>query len=84
MGGGPISWSPASDYGIFGVIYEGCATSSGKSRGVYGEVATPAIMKGWIEQLLSWHAVAWSTALAAASNSCIQQEGLCLSAFHTR
>ena len=54
MSGGPIFWTTESEYGIFGTIYEGgvgSAFSDGKSVYVYGESATPEVIKGWIRQI---------------------------------
>ena len=51
MSGGPIFWSTESDFGIMGIIYEGgvgLELSDGKSVYVYGELATPSIIKGWL------------------------------------
>jgi len=54
MSGGPIFWSTEEDYGIFGIIYEGgvgSELSEGKSVYVYGEVATPEVIRSWLSQL---------------------------------
>lgn len=54
MSGGPIFWSTEEHYGMFGVIYEGgvgSELSDSKTIFVYGELATPEIIKGWIKQL---------------------------------
>ncbi|MDO8546076.1 MAG: hypothetical protein Q7R68_01825 [Nitrospirales bacterium] len=54
MSGGPIFWSTEDSYGIFGIIYEagvGSELSEGKSVYVFGEVATPDLIKGWLCQL---------------------------------
>lgn len=54
MSGGPIFWSTENSYGIFGIIYEGgvgSELSEGKSVYVFGEVATPEVIKGWLTQL---------------------------------
>lgn len=54
MSGGPIFWSTDTDYGVFGIIYEGgvgSALSNGKSLYLYGEVATPRTIKGWLNQI---------------------------------
>lgn len=54
MSGGPIYWSTEDHYGIFGIIYEGgigSGFSEGRSIYVYGEYATPEVIKGWISQL---------------------------------
>lgn len=56
MSGGPIFWSTEENYGIFGIIYEGgigSKLSDGKSVYVYGEVATPEVIKDWLSQLPS-------------------------------
>jgi hypothetical protein len=54
MSGGPIFWSTEKAYGLLGIVYEG-GTGSGfsdnKSIHVFGELATPAIVKDWIKQL---------------------------------
>lgn len=54
MSGGPIFWSTESSFGIFGIIYEGgvgSALSDGKSVYVYGELATPSIIKEWLSHV---------------------------------
>ena len=54
MSGGPIFWSSAESYGILGLIYEGgigSEASEGATIYVYGEVATPEAIQGWIDQV---------------------------------
>lgn len=54
MSGGPIFWSTADAYGIFGITYEANPTSfAGEKMGIMlsGEVATPETIKHWISQL---------------------------------
>lgn len=55
MSGGPIFWSTEEEYGLVGIIYEGGHGSSGANDQifVYGELATPEIILGWIDQCLS-------------------------------
>jgi hypothetical protein len=50
MSGGPIYWSTEDDYGILGVIYEGGAGEGNQTIYVYGEIATPDVIRSWIEQ----------------------------------
>lgn len=50
MSGGPIYWSTEESYGIVGIIYEGGPSSDLNSIYVYGELATPEIIRGWIAQ----------------------------------
>lgn len=54
MSGGPIYWSTDDNYGILGLIYEGGVgnpTSLGCSVYVFGELATPTIIRSWIAQI---------------------------------
>lgn len=55
MSGGPIFWSREDFYGIYGVIYEGGLGSEGTTDNstvyVYGELATPEIIRDWISQV---------------------------------
>jgi hypothetical protein len=53
LSGGPIFWSTDTDYGILGIIYEGGAGSDLNSIYVYGEFATPEIIKRWISEIAS-------------------------------
>ena len=56
MSGGPIYWSTESDYGLLGIIYEGGMLQSSESSNpiaVYGELATPEIIQGWITEATS-------------------------------
>jgi hypothetical protein len=54
MSGGPIFWSDLNNYGIYGIISQ---SNSGNALGakdviiVVGELATPDIIRGWIEQI---------------------------------
>ncbi|MEO1830081.1 MAG: hypothetical protein ABGX82_14820 [Pseudomonas sp.] len=51
--GGPIFWSTKVGYGIIGIIYESASGSvifGDKSIHVSGEMATPAIIKQWINE----------------------------------
>lgn len=53
MSGGPIFWSNKETYGIYGIAYE--AGTGGEFTGdkgifVYGELATPTVIKSWISQ----------------------------------
>jgi hypothetical protein len=50
MSGGPIFWSTEDDYGILGIIYEGGPGEDKKRIYVYGEIATPDVIKNWIAQ----------------------------------
>lgn len=50
MSGGPIYWSSENDFGILGIIYEGGLSEDNQSIYVYGEFATPDVIRGWIEQ----------------------------------
>ncbi len=49
MSGGPIFWTTADSYGLLGIIYEGGAGQSSNSIFVYGELATPDVVRRWIE-----------------------------------
>jgi hypothetical protein len=51
MSGGPIFWSTEENYGIFGIIYEGGPGEDKKSVYIYGELATPDLIRSWINQL---------------------------------
>lgn len=53
MSGGPIFWSTDDDYGILGIIYEGGPSDGNGTIFVYGELATPEVIKGWISQCAS-------------------------------
>ena len=55
MSGGPIFWSTKDDYGILGIVYEGGAGEENKSIYVYGEIATPDVIKDWIVQCPPLH-----------------------------
>jgi hypothetical protein len=51
--GGPIYWSAEENCGIIGIIYESAAGSElfgQKNIQVSGELATPAIIKNWIQE----------------------------------
>lgn len=53
ISGGPIYWSTEKDYGIIGINYESVAGSEmlgEKSIQVSGELATPEIIKKWIQE----------------------------------
>ena len=50
MSGGPIFWSTDAHYGILGIVYEGGAGSDNSSIYVYGELATPRVIRAWISQ----------------------------------
>jgi hypothetical protein len=50
MSGGPIFWSTEENYGILGIIYEGGPGKSNETMFVYGEIATPDVIKSWIAQ----------------------------------
>ncbi len=52
MSGGPIFWSTEDRYGIVGIVYEGGPGEGNNSIFVYGELVTPAVIKGWIAQCL--------------------------------
>ena len=54
MSGGPIFWSTEIDYGIYGITYEANPshfTEFGKSIMLAGELATPEIIRHWINQI---------------------------------
>lgn len=54
MSGGPIFWSTEKEYGIYGIMYEANPsefTYPGMSIMLAGELATPEIIKGWINQI---------------------------------
>lgn len=56
MSGGPIFWSEANHFGIYGIIYEGGVTSASKDLAeifVYGELAKPKVIRDWIQQVTS-------------------------------
>lgn len=51
--GGPIYWSTEDEYGILGIIYESASGSEmlgDKSIHVSGELATPEIIKKWVNE----------------------------------
>lgn len=50
MSGGPIFWSTADEYGILGIIYEGGPGERNDTIFVYGEIATPDVIRSWIAQ----------------------------------
>ncbi|TDQ78440.1 hypothetical protein A8950_3489 [Dongia mobilis] len=50
MSGGPIFWSTEDEYGILGIIYEGGPGHGNGSIYVYGEIATPEVVRDWIAQ----------------------------------
>lgn len=50
MSGGPIFWTTKDAYGLLGIIYEGGPGEHADSIYVYGELATPDIVRGWIGQ----------------------------------
>jgi len=50
MSGGPIFWSTEDEYGILGIIYAGGPGQGDESIYVYGEIATPDVIKSWISQ----------------------------------
>lgn len=50
MSGGPIFWTTADAYGLLGIIYEGGLGHDRKGIYVYGELATPDVVKRWIDQ----------------------------------
>lgn len=52
MSGGPLFWSEANRFGIYGIVYEGGLTSASEEFAeifVYGELATPAVIREWIQ-----------------------------------
>lgn len=54
MSGGPIFWSEANRFGIYGIVYEGGVTSASEESAeifVYGELGTPAVIREWIQQV---------------------------------
>ncbi len=51
MSGGPIFWSTADEFGLLGITYEGGPGSFGPSVRIYGELATPNIVRGWLDQV---------------------------------
>ena len=54
MSGGPIFWSTKSEYGMFGIIYEGGVGSEladGKSVHIYGEKASKQDIIKWVSQV---------------------------------
>ena len=54
MSGGPIFWSTENDFGVFGIIYEGgvgSELSDGNTVYLYGELATPVVIKSWINKV---------------------------------
>lgn len=54
MSGGPIFWSDENRFGIFGIVYEGDAKSSSEDTAdiyVFGELATPDTIRGWIKEV---------------------------------
>ena len=56
MSGGPIFWSDASDFGIYGIVYEGDAKPATENTAdvfVFGELATPETIRGWASQVPS-------------------------------
>jgi hypothetical protein len=48
MSGGPIYWSTEDDYGIFGIIYEGGPGTFTQSIHIFGEIATPEVIRRWL------------------------------------
>lgn len=53
MSGGPIFWSTGEEYGILGINYEtatGSKLFGENSIQLFGELATPNIIREWIEQ----------------------------------
>lgn len=52
MSGGPIFWTDHHGYGLIGIVYEG---GYGTDDMVYvsGELATPDVIKAWLEELFS-------------------------------
>lgn len=50
MSGGPIFWSTENEYGILGIIYAGGPGEDNERIYVYGEIATPNVIKSWIAQ----------------------------------
>lgn len=50
MSGGPIFWSTEDEYGILGIVYEGGPGEGNSSIYVYGELATPDVIRDWIAQ----------------------------------
>ncbi|MGR0188403.1 hypothetical protein [Azospirillum aestuarii] len=53
MSGGPIFWSTEDDCGILGIIYEGGPGQGNETIYVYGEIASPDVIRGWIAQTQS-------------------------------
>lgn len=51
MSGGPIFWSTEDNYGILGILYEGGTSADERSVYVYGEVATPEVIKSWLREV---------------------------------
>ncbi len=54
MSGGPIFWSDASSFGIFGIVYEGnamLATQDSAEVFIFGEFAVPETIRGWTTQV---------------------------------
>lgn len=54
MSGGPIFWSDASSFGIYGIVYEGNATLASPDSAdifIFGELATPETIRSWISQV---------------------------------
>lgn len=52
MSGGPIFWSTEDAYGIVGIVYEGGPSEDLNQIYVYGELATPDVLRGWIAQCI--------------------------------
>jgi hypothetical protein len=50
MSGAPIFWSTENEYGILGIIYAGGPGEDNERIYVYGEIATPNVIKSWIAQ----------------------------------
>lgn len=50
MSGGPIFWTTQDAYGILGIVYEGGPGDRNKTIYIYGEIATPDVIRSWIDQ----------------------------------
>jgi len=50
MSGGPIFWTTNDTYGLLGIIYEGGPGQQADTIYVYGELATPELVRSWIGQ----------------------------------
>lgn len=57
MSGGPIFWTTEDTYGILGIIYEG-DVKFGTTVCIFGELAKPDVIKGWIDELNTRDSVA--------------------------